>query len=172
MAGCAVGFSGVLLANITPQGFGGGELSLLGEGLLLLAPVAYALSSGMLKNYSQKEDPMVLSGYQFMAGGAVMAVAGAVLGGSLSPQRWTAFAVLGYLSFLSAAAYSIWGLLLKFNPVSKVSVFSFLNPIVGVVLSALLLRESLAVSWVQCAAALALVSGGIYIINRPEKAEA
>lgn len=170
MLGCVIGFAGVVLANLTSQGFGGGGLSFLGEGLLLLAPVSYAISSTMLKDYSRRESPLVLSGYQFMVGGAIMIAAGLLSGGRLHPQSAAAFPVLGYLGFLSAAAYSVWGLLLQYNPVSRVSVFSFLNPIVGVLLSAALLREDLAISWVQCAAALALVSAGIYTINRPEKA--
>lgn len=169
MVGCVIGFAGVVLVNVTPQGFGGG-LSLLGEGLLLLAPLAYAISSTMLKDYSKWESPLVLSGYQFILGGAIMIAAGVLSGGRLHPQSWTAFPVLGYLAFLSAAAYSVWGLLLKYNPVSRVAVFSFLNPIVGVVLSAVLLQEEQYISWVQCIAALALVSAGIYTINRPEKA--
>ena len=73
--------------------------------------------------------------------------------------------VLGYLAFLSAAAYSIWGLLLQHNPVSRVAIFGFLNPVCGVVLSALLLREGQHIHPLQCVAALALVSSGIYIIN-------
>ena len=62
----------------------------------------------------------------------------------------------------------MWGLLLRHNPVSSVAVFGFLNPIIGVILSALLLREQQSASWGQCAAALAMVSIGIITINRPE----
>ena len=170
LVGCVIGFAGVILVNLTPGGLGAGGVSFLGEGLLLLAALSYACSSTLLKEYSKRESPLVLSGYQFMMGGAIMIAVGLLSGGQLHPRGWTAFPVLGYLAFLSAAAYSMWGLLLQYNPVSRVSVFSFLNPIVGVLLSAALLREELAISWIQCAAALALVSGGIYIINRPEKA--
>ncbi|MDD5931157.1 MAG: DMT family transporter [Oscillospiraceae bacterium] len=171
VVGCAIGFAGVILVNLTPRGFGGG-LNFLGEGFLLLAALAYAISSTLLKNYSAAESPVALSGYQFLLGGMIMIVAGLLTGGQLHPQSWTAFPVLGYLAFLSAAAYSIWGLLLQHNPVSRVAIFGFLNPICGVVLSAVLLRESQHISSLQCIAALALVSGGIYIINRPEREEA
>ena len=60
-------------------------------------------------------------------------------------------------------------MLLQYHPVSRVAIFGFLNPIVGVILAALLLRESLPISWGQCVTALALVSTGIFIINRPQK---
>ena len=168
VAGCLVGFAGVVLVNLTPQGFGG-SVSFLGEGFVLLAALAYAISSTLLKGYSQRESTVVLSGYQFMLGGAIMAAAGFLCGGELHPQALKALPVLGYLAFLSAAAYSIWGMLLQYNPVSRVAIFGFLNPIVGVLLSALLLRERLAIGWGQCLAALALVSTGIFIINRPQK---
>jgi len=72
--------------------------------------------------------------------------------------------------FLSAVAYSLWGILLKYNPVSKVAVFGFMNPVCGVILSAVLLGETDSLS-VMSVAALVLVCMGIYIVNHPKKAE-
>ena len=70
-----------------------------------------------------------------------------------------------YLGLLSAVAYTVWSILLKHNPVSRVTVFGFLNPVFGVLLSALLLGEVAEAFAVKNLAALALVSLGIYIIN-------
>ena len=168
LTGCLLGLGGVVLVNLTPGAFSG-AVTFLGEGMIFLNALAYAISSALIKNYSQREDPVTLSGYQFLLGGVCLTGLGLSLGGQLQPQSPLAFAALGYLSFLSAAAYSVWGLLLRHNPVSSVAVFGFLNPIIGVVLSALLLREQQSASWVQCIAALALVSAGIITINRPEK---
>lgn len=168
VAGCLIGFGGVVLVNLTPGAFSG-AVTFLGEGMIFLNALAYAISSCLIKVFSRREDPVTLSGYQFLMGGLILAALGLCLGGELSPQSPAAFAALGYLAFLSAAAYSIWGMLLQYNPVSRVAIFGFLNPIVGVLLSALLLRESLAIGWGQCLAALALVSTGIFIINRPQK---
>ena len=81
----------------------------------------------------------MLSGYQFILGGIVMAVCGFFMGGHLSGFTLPAFAMLFYLAVISAVAYSLWGLLLKYNPISKVAVFGFMNPVFGVMLSALLL---------------------------------
>ena len=70
------------------------------------------------------------------------------------------------LAVSSAVAYSIWGILMKYNPVSRVSIFNFLTPLFGVLLSAIFLGEvKQALSWNKLAA-LILVSGGIYIVNR------
>ena len=51
-------------------------------------------------------------------------------------------AVLLYLAFVSAAAYSLWSVLLKYNPVSKIAVFGFMNPMCGVIISGIVLKES------------------------------
>lgn len=79
-----------------------------------------------------------------------------------------------WLSFVSAAAYSLWAVLLKHNPVSRVAVFGFLNPgVAGVLLSALLLGETEQAFSLRSAGALALVCLGIFIVNfersTPEK---
>ena len=70
-----------------------------------------------------------------------MAVCGFFMGGHLSGFTLPAFAMLFYLGVISAVAYSLWGLLLKYNPISKVAVFGFMNPVIGVLLSAVLLGE-------------------------------
>ena len=62
-------------------------------------------------------------------------------------------------------AYTLWGILLKYNPVSKVTVFGFVNPIAGVVLSALLLDEKGALTWVTLLSLL-FVSCGIIIVQK------
>ena len=72
------------------------------------------------------------------------------------------------MAFISAAAYTIWGMLLKYNPVSRVTVFGFMNPVFGVILSALLLGEGSQASGPVTVLSLILVCLGIYIVNRPE----
>ena len=47
--------------------------------------------------------------------------------------------ILLYLALVSSVAYTLWGILLKYNDVSKISIFGFMNPVIGVILSALLL---------------------------------
>ena len=73
-----------------------------------------------------------------------------------------------YLSFVSAAAYSLWSLLLKYNPVSKVAVFGFLNPICGVCISTIFLKEKDAFH-IFTIPALVFVCVGIYIVNHKKQ---
>ena len=68
-----------------------------------------------------------------------------------------------YLATLSAVAYYIWAQLLKYNPVGKVSVYGFMNPVCGVILSALLLQEGSHIWGFYGIAALVLVCLGIYL---------
>lgn len=93
-----------------------------------------------------------------------MIVCGALMGGRLEVISAPGVAMLLYLAMVSAVAYSLWGMLLKYNPISKVAVFGFMNPVFGVILSALLLQEADSLG-VMCIAALGLVCVGIYIVN-------
>ena len=165
--GCLIGFAGVVLVNVAGSGMDF-HFSPAGDGCILLSTVAYAFSSVCMKRFSQKEDPVMLSGYQFIFGGIVMIACGAAMGGHLKAFTASAAALLIYMAMISAVAYSLWGMLLKYNPVSKVTVFGFMNPVIGVILSALLLNEteSLGVSSVL---ALGLVCVGIYIVNAKAK---
>lgn len=79
-------------------------------------------------------------------------------------------AMLIYMALISAVAYSLWGILLKYNPVSKVAVFGFMNPVFGVILSAILLKESDSLG-AMCLLSLVLVCIGIYIVNMRNDSE-
>lgn len=169
IAGCVIGFAGVVLVNVTEKGLDF-NLSFFGEGFIFLSTIAYAFSSVFLKRYSREENPVLLSGWQFLTGGLIMIVCGVVFGGRLTTVTVSGLAMLVYLALVSAVAYSLWGILLKYNPVSKVAVFGFMNPVFGVILSAVLLQEGDSVG-IMCVAALVLVCVGIYIVNRKGKNE-
>lgn len=164
MIGCVVGFAGVILVNLSGSGLDA-SFSFMGEGFIFFSTIAYACSSVMLKRYSKEYNTVMLSGYQFVVGGLIMTVCGLVFGGRLTHFSARAVLMLLWLAVVSAAAYSLWGILLKYNPVSRVAVFGFMNPVFGVILSAILLQESDALG-VKCVVALTLVCAGIYIVNK------
>jgi len=93
-----------------------------------------------------------------------MAIVGFLAGGRFTCFSLPAAAMLAYLSFISAAAYSIWAMLLKYNPLSKVAVYGFTNPIFGVLFSAILLDETNSIGF-GAIIALILVCAGIYLVN-------
>lgn len=164
LIGCIMGFAGVVIINYDPSGMTGG-FSLKGEGALLIAAVAYGLSSALVKKYSQLEEPVVLSGYQFVFGGIIMTICGFVMGGQLTGWCLKSVMLLVYLALISSVAYSLWSVLLKHNPIGKVAVYAFMNPIFTVLLSCVILDESSSFGW-RLVLALGLVCGGIYMVNR------
>ena len=162
--GCTVGFLGIILINL--DGLTGGlKFTLIGDGMILLCTVASGFSSSFMKKLSGGEDPVLLSGWQFLIGGIVLAGIGMLGGGHAGAFSVPALAVLLYLAFVSAAAYSVWAMLLKHNPVSKVAIYGFMNPVCGVIISAIVLHES-GVLRVSFLTALLLVCAGIIIVNR------
>ena len=166
--GCVLGFAGVVLINLTDCGLSGG-FSFIGEGFVLLSAASYAMSSVLMKRYSAKENPLTLSGYQFLLGGCVMILVAISGGGRLEQTSGWSVVLMLYMGALSAAAYSLWSLLLQHNDVSRVAVFAFATPIFGVFLSAILLHESSQIPWVQSMASLLLACTGICIVNRRGK---
>ena len=163
MLACVLGFAGIILINLNGLDW---NMKFFGEGFVFLATVAYGVSSSLMKQYSHSENPVVISGYQFMIGGLCMMVPGFLLGGVVQMGSWQGIVVLFYLSFLSAVAYSLWGVLLKYNPVSKVAVFSFMIPLFGVILSELLLTEESGVSFSKLLIALGLIVIGVFLQNQ------
>ncbi len=166
IAGCVVGFSGIVIVLGGVQGLmSGGAITPAGEGAMLAATLFYGASGCLIKIFSRDEDPVVLSGYQFLLGGLILLAVGLLMGGRLVFYSPSCAANLLYMGFISAGAYTLWGILLKHNPVSRVSILGFINPVMGVLLSALFLNEGgEAFSW-KGIAALLLVSAGIIIVN-------
>ncbi len=164
LVGTIVGFSGVLLVSLSGGSLDGG-FSLTGEGFIFLSALSYAFSASLTKKFSKTEDTVMLSGWQFVFGGAFMMAVSIIFGGHIPSADLSGCGMLLYLAFVSAAAFSIWGLLLKFNPVSKISVFGFMNPVFGVILSMLLLGENGNTNIFRTLLSLLLVIGGIIIVN-------
>ncbi len=166
ISACIIGFIGIIIVNLNGLDF---NMNFLGDGFVLFSAIAYAFSSVLIKIYSKYEDPVVISGYQFIFGGVVMVIIGLVFGGVIAIGGVTALLVLIYLACLSAIAYALWGVLLKHNPVSKVSIYSFMIPVFGVVLSNIMLTEQSNVSPVNLLITLVLVCTGIIMLNYSKK---
>ncbi|MGI5989892.1 MAG: DMT family transporter [Lachnospiraceae bacterium] len=166
--GSIFGFIGVLMI-VTAGQSSGGAISFAGEGSMIIAALASAVAGCFIKKFSAWENPVTLSGWQFFFGGIVMAVAGTLLGGRLHPTGGSAWLLLLYMAFISAGAYTLWGVLLKYNDVSRITILGFMNPVLGVLLSALFLGEGQEAFSVRTIAALLLVSLGIIISGRKKK---
>ena len=168
LLGCLLGFTGVLIVSLTSEGF---SFRPLGDGLVALSALCYGVSSTMIKRYSGEHDTVLFSGYQFMLGGLVMTVSGQAWlmisgapAGFSSPEPGKAVLILIYHALVSSVAYTLWGILLRKNDVSRISVFGFMNPVIGVILSAVLLGESASLG-PRHIIALLLIGAGIVTDN-------
>ncbi len=162
IAACIIGFAGIVLVNLNGLDF---TMNFTGDCFVIFSSISYAFSSALIKRFSKDEDPVVISGYQFIMGGLFMIAVGLIFGGVVTITSAKAVVVLTYLAFLSAIAYSLWGILLKYNPVSRVTVFTFMTPVFGVILSNLMLSEASNVSPLNLVITIILVSTGIILLN-------
>ena len=162
--GSMLGFAGILLVNLSEQGLDF-DFHLMGEGMIVLSSVCYGMSSALIRVYGKNENSVMLSGYQFAFGGMIMILIGWMLGGRLDTWKGQGIAILVYLAFVSAVAYTLWAILLRYNDVSKVAIYGCFNPIFGALLSATLLQETEQTFGVKEVIALCLVSIGILIVQ-------
>jgi len=166
LLGCLAGFAGVMVVNVGdgPLAF---DFTWLGEGAVVAAAFVLSAASIYGKQLSQRIDAVVLTGYQLAIGGLALLLIGLAGGGTLSGFTPASSALLLYLVVLSSAAFSLWTLLLQHNRVSMVTVFNFMVPVFGTLLSALFLQESF-LQW-KNGAALVLVCLGIWAVTREDR---
>lgn len=160
--GCLLGLAGVVVINLAPGAWGTG-FSLKGEGMVFICTVAYGVSTVVLKIISNKESPMTITSYQILFGSVLLIIIGLALGGHVEGFTLKSTILLIYMALISAVAFSLWTLLLKYNPVGRVAIYGFTIPVFGVVLSAIFLGEQFAS--LKNLSALILVSVGILIVN-------
>lgn len=174
--GLITGFAGIILVN-WQGGFEGGfwDLSLRGEGFILLSGIAGVYGTFQAKSLARDLHPVVINAYQLLFGSILLLVAGASTGakGSFAgilangtPLFWL---LLFYSAFLSAAAFSIWYTLLQYNKAGEVTLYRFVIPISGSVLSALLLPGEDFTAAILFA--LVLVAAGLFVVNYWRKEE-
>lgn len=165
ISGCIIGMIGVFIINISGNTVDM-NITLLGEGFIFFSILANTMSSTLIKIFSKEHNPVMLSGYQFTLGGIILTVCGFIFGGKLPVVTGSGVLMLVYLALVSSVSYSIWSTLLKYNPVSKISVFGFMNPVFGVILSAFLLGETEQAFSINALAALVLICIGIVVVNK------
>ena len=167
--GCLIGFAGVVAVNMAGSGLDL-QFSLLGEGLLLVSTFAGSLAAIYGRRLSRDMDATVMTGWQLLLGGLVLTAMGLAGGGHFTTFSIGAGILVLYLAAVSAVAFAVWSLLLKHNPVSDVAIFNFEIPVFGVMLSALVLGESI-FEWKNLVA-LVLVCVGIWLVTSKSTAKA
>lgn len=161
---CIVAFAGIIIMNLDGLSL---NFNLLGDGLVVLGTAFYSLSVVITRLVAQDEDPIVLCSYQMALGGIGMLLIGALFGGKL--DLLAMLPIILCLSLIYAVSYSLWTVLIKFNPASKVAIHSFMIPVFGVIFSAIMLQEQGGVNTLNLILALALVCVGILIWGKSSK---
>ena len=164
LAGCVLGFGGVILINI--GGDFSFEFTMMGEGFVILSGLSAAVAAGLVKIFSKYEDTTALCGWQFFIGGLILIAVGAGFGGHVAPTGADSYFMLLYLALISSVAFTLQGYIVKYNPISKFAVYKSTNPLFGAVFSAIILGESEQLLSYYTIIAIILVCLGIFIINK------
>lgn len=161
--GCILGFCGVMLVNFSTDLLHM-SFRIDGEGFIIISSLVFAASAIYGKKLCKELDAMIVTGYSLFIGGLILAIAGLLRGGKVTHFTAQSSSLLMYMAFLSAVAFYLWTLLLQYNKVGQVSVYNFLVPIFGAILSAIFLGEK----FLECknVIALVLVCIGICIVNK------
>jgi drug/metabolite transporter (DMT)-like permease len=165
-----LGFLGTALL-VWPGGEGANRFDAGGILLLFLAPLGWAHGSLYSANRATlPPSPLTASSLQMLAGGALTVVEALIVGEpaafDASKVSFESLLAVGYLVvFGSMLAYTSYGWLLRNAPLSLVSTYAYVNPIVAVALGTVLLHEPISVRTV-IAAAVILVAVAIIVTSR------
>ena len=165
--GVTVGFAGVIFLVI-PRGSGGG-IDLGGVALLLVATTSWAFGTFLAPRLRMPRDGLLSTGIQQLTGGIVLVVLGAAMGeiAHLEPAAWSTNSLLAMaylLVFGSLVAFTAYSWLLQHAPVSLVATYAYVNPVVAVLLGALILAEPITPTIVIGAAII--VAAVAFIVSR------
>lgn len=164
IVGCIVGFIGVIIVNLNGQDFFASSFSIQGEGFVMLAALILSASSIYGKKITQNQDASIITGYQLFIGGLILLLLGYISGGCLSGFTFKSTSLLIYMALLSSVAFAVWTQLLKYNKVGIISIFNFLVPVFGSLLSAIFLGEN--IFDIKILISLIFVCLGIYMVYK------
>jgi drug/metabolite transporter (DMT)-like permease len=146
LVGVTIGFAGVTIL-VLPDATGGGT-GLVGTLLVLAASVSWGAGSVCSTRLRLPADLGVSTALQMTAGGAAMVVAGLIAGeaGHVDVAGFSTRSVVAYaylVVFGSIVAFSAYTWLLQHMPISRVSTYAYVNPMIAVLLGWIVLGESI-----------------------------
>ena len=139
------GLSGVILISAGRQAFHFGEATeLIGVAMVLVANTSLSVSNVFVSVRSKGLNPFVLSSSSLFAGGVILYLISLTVEegpkGDLPLEYWL---VLAWLCIIAAVAFSIWFKMLQ-RPgvkVSELNLWKFVIPVVGAILSWLIVPD-------------------------------
>jgi len=167
LIGMTIGFLGIVLLVWPDLKADLGLGTLIGVIAVQIACIGWALASSYSKRHTQSADVIGTATLQMIFGGILMTVVATLRGNwahlSFTPSTLGALAYLAVLG--SVVAFVSYSYALKHLPISVVSLYTYVNPVIAVGLGALLLHEPFGIR--QITAAAVIVVG--MLIVRPDK---
>ncbi|HCM76808.1 MAG TPA: EamA family transporter [Cytophagales bacterium] len=163
--GMAIGLSGIILIfgeNITDFTNAGYTLGII---MIFIANLGWAGGSIWMKRKNQHSDPFLNAGLQMVFGGLFLMPVSLVFD-NYETIQWSNNVIysLVYLILVgSVAAYACYSYAIKNLPITIVTLYAYINPIVAIVLGWLVLGEKLNL---RIVIAIGVTLAGIYIVNR------
>ncbi|MGI4736447.1 MAG: EamA family transporter [Janthinobacterium lividum] len=169
--GLVLGFVGVYLLVGEQLTTGASHAQLAGVGLVLLAAFSWAAGSIYGLRAPVPKSPVLASGMQMLAGGALLLLLGTATGewrglhpGSFGLAAWLGW---GYLVvFGSLVAFTAYSWLLQHAPPARVATYAYVNPVVAVLLGWATLGEKLTA---QMLVGAAVIVGSVVLITTQQK---
>lgn len=163
--GLAVSLSGILVLNLAPARAGRGA-SLLGDFFIFLAAFFFAAFTVGSKEMTRRHGPVVVNAFAFLAGAAasmpLLHYAGRGFPwAEVPPTGWLAMVYMAL--FPSVICYLIYYHALAHLPATRVSAFSYLQPVIAAYAGWLVLAEPVTAGVLI---ATALVLGGVWVTSR------
>lgn len=165
MISLLIGTAGILVVNFQS----GSELSfhLNGEGALLAATIFNALATVYVRKCGKNQNPALATGLQFLIGSLPLIAIGWIIRGEFLTLNLQATLMLLYGGFVSATAFTLWSMVLKYQSSGEFGVYKLFIPIFGSIFSILILKEDFTLNLLI---GMVLVLVGSLILNRkPQK---
>jgi drug/metabolite transporter (DMT)-like permease len=168
LLGLVFGFIGILVLAWPDLHFDNAQGAHFVLGLLALqaACLAWAVGSSYSKRHPHGESVIGATAVQMIFGGLIMLVVG-TLGGEWGrvSLHGRGVAALAYLTVAgSIGGFVSYIYALQYLPVSTVSIYAYINPLIAVILGALLLDEPFGVRTVV---SMAIVFVGVALVKQP-----
>lgn len=167
LVGMLIAVAGVAILKIFPgQTEGGAGPTLLGDFLIVLSSFAFALFAVFGKRVTERHTTITVNTFAYV-GGAVLLAPMTVWQASrfaFGNVSWAGWASLLYMAvFPSVICYLIFYYALTYIAASRVSAFSYLQPVLATALAVVILDESITVPLV---AGGAVIFSGVYLTER------
>ena len=164
--GLMLAFGGVATALGLPQTIGGAS-TLVGDLMIIAAAAAWGATTLVIKATALARAPFEKTLlYQLLVSAPLLWIAAAVFGEHVSrtPSAVALGALIYQTVWVVGITYLVWFALIMRYSASRLAAFTFLTPVFGVAAGHLVLGEPLTPSFL---AALALVAGGLVLVNNP-----